>query len=48
MGFFAGSDATWENADYHITWELLRKEFEMENRFRDLSLKLNLVKDNAR
>ena len=48
LGLFEGSDAAWENADYHITLEALRKEFEIESRFNDISMKLDLVKDNAR
>jgi len=42
-----GPDATWENSDYHYTWEVLRKDFELDYRFKDLSLKLDIVKDNA-
>jgi len=48
LGIFEGSDAAWENADYHYTWEALRTEFELDYRFKDLSLKLDLVKDNSR
>ena len=48
LGLFEGSDAAWENADYHSTLEALRKEFEIESRFNDISMKLDLVKDNAR
>ena len=48
LGLFEGSEAAWENANYHITLESLRKEFEIENRFNDISMKLDLVKDNAR
>lgn len=48
LGIFEGSDAAWENQDYSDTFELLRKDFEIDNRFKDLSLKLEHVKDNAR
>ena len=48
MGIFEGSDAAWENADYHYTWEGLRKDFELDYRFKDLSLKVDIVKDNTR
>eukprot|EP00596_Hydrurales_sp_CCMP1899_P010276 CAMPEP_0119038788 /NCGR_PEP_ID=MMETSP1177-20130426/7913_1 /TAXON_ID=2985 /ORGANISM="Ochromonas sp, Strain CCMP1899" /LENGTH=333 /DNA_ID=CAMNT_0007001819 /DNA_START=126 /DNA_END=1124 /DNA_ORIENTATION=- len=48
LGIFEGSDAAWENADYYTTWEALRNDFELDNRFRDLSLKLDMVKDNAK
>jgi uncharacterized Rmd1/YagE family protein len=47
MGIFEGSDAAWESQDYTDTFELLRKDFEIENRFKDLKLKLEHVKDNA-
>jgi len=48
LGIFEGSDAAWENADYHYTWEGLRKDFELDYRFKDLSLKVDIVKDNTR
>lgn len=48
LGIFEGSDAAWENADYSDTWESLRKDFELDNRFKDLSLKLDIIKDNTR
>ena len=47
LGIFEGSDAAWESQDYHYTWEALRQEFELDYRFKDLSLKLDIVKDNA-
>jgi uncharacterized Rmd1/YagE family protein len=47
LGIFEGSDAAWDNADYNKTWEALRKDFEIENSFKDISLKLDIVK-NAR
>ncbi len=34
LGIFEGSDAAWENADYSDTWEGLRKDFELDNRFK--------------
>ena len=48
LGIFEGSDAAWENADYHYTWEGLRKDFELDYRFKDLSLKVDIVRDNTR
>lgn len=48
LGIFEGMDAAWDNADYHYTWESLRKDFELEYRFRDLSMKLELVKEDTR
>lgn len=48
LGIFEGTDAAWENSDYHYTWEVLRKDFELDYRFKDLSLKLDIVKDNSR
>lgn len=47
LGIFEGSEAAWESQDYHYTWEALRKEFELDYRYKDLSLKLEIVKDNA-
>ena len=48
LGIFEGSDASWEAHEYHYAWEALRTEFELDYRFKDLSLKLDIVKDNAR
>ena len=48
LGIFEGTDAAWDNADYHYTWEVLRNDFELDYRFKDLSLKLDIVKDNSR
>ena len=48
LGIFEGTDAAWDNADYHYTWELLRNDFELDYRFKDLSLKLDIIKDNSR
>lgn len=48
LGIFEGSDAAWDNNDYTTTWDLLRKDFEIESRFKDLSLKLDIIKDNAK
>ena len=48
MGIFEGSDAAWEDSDVWNTWEGLRKDFEIDHRYKDLSLKLEIVKDNTR
>lgn len=48
LGIFEGTDAAWDNADYHYTWEVLRNDFELDYRFKDLSLKLDIIKDNSR
>ncbi len=48
LGLFEGSDAAWDNADYYYTLETLRKDFELDFRFKDLYLKLDIVKDNTR
>ena len=34
LGIFEGTDAAWENSDYHYTWEVLRKDFELDYRFK--------------
>jgi uncharacterized Rmd1/YagE family protein len=47
LGIFEGTDAAWDNADYHYTWEGLRKDFELDYRFKDLSLKLDIIKENT-
>lgn len=47
LGIFEGSDAAWDNADYSYTFEMLRKDFELESRFKDLSMKLDIVKNNS-
>jgi uncharacterized Rmd1/YagE family protein len=48
LGIFEGSDAAWENAEYHNTWQALRADFELDYRYKDLSLKLDIIKDNSR
>lgn len=48
LGIFEGSDAAWDNADYYFTWESLRKDFEIESRFKDLHLKLDIIKEDTR
>eukprot|EP00598_Pedospumella_elongata_P006549 CAMPEP_0184971566 /NCGR_PEP_ID=MMETSP1098-20130426/3781_1 /TAXON_ID=89044 /ORGANISM="Spumella elongata, Strain CCAP 955/1" /LENGTH=317 /DNA_ID=CAMNT_0027493715 /DNA_START=136 /DNA_END=1089 /DNA_ORIENTATION=+ len=48
LGFFEGTDVAWENAEYTTTWEALRKEFELDSRYNDLSLKLNIINEDAR
>lgn len=48
LGIFEGTDAAWDNADYYYTWEALRKDFELDSRFEDLNLKLDIVKDNTK
>ncbi len=47
MGIFEGLDAAWDNADYAYTFENLRKDFELDSRFKDLSMKLDIVKENT-
>jgi len=48
LGIFEGTDAAWDNADYYYTWEALRKDFELDSRFEDLNLKIDIVKDNTK
>jgi len=48
LGFFEGTDVAWENAEYDNTWEELRKEFELDARYKDLSLKINIINEDAR
>eukprot|EP01034_Spumella_vulgaris_P032246 gene32246-39817_t len=48
LGIFEGTDAAWEDADYSHTWEVLRKDFEVDQRFKDLEMKIDLIKEDAR
>eukprot|EP00607_Mallomonas_marina_P011203 CAMPEP_0182423528 /NCGR_PEP_ID=MMETSP1167-20130531/9564_1 /TAXON_ID=2988 /ORGANISM="Mallomonas Sp, Strain CCMP3275" /LENGTH=289 /DNA_ID=CAMNT_0024602599 /DNA_START=88 /DNA_END=957 /DNA_ORIENTATION=+ len=48
LGIFEGSDSAWTSRDNSKTWEGLRKEFEVEQRYKDLSLKLDIVHNNSR
>jgi uncharacterized Rmd1/YagE family protein len=43
----AGSDVAWEDGDAWEIWNLLRKDFELDYRFKDLSMKLDIVRDNT-
>lgn len=47
LGILEGSDAAWEDYDASSTWEALRKDFEIDSRFKDLSLKVDLIRENA-
>ena len=47
LGIFEGSDAAWDDGDTWDTWDSLRKDFELDHRFKDLSLKLEIVRDNT-
>lgn len=47
MGIFEGSDVAWEDGDAWEIWDALRKEFELDYRFKDLSMKLEIVRDNT-
>ncbi len=48
MGIFEGSDAAWDDPDAWETWDGLRRDFELDDRFKDLSLKLEVVKENTK
>eukprot|EP01036_Dinobryon_divergens_P022180 gene22179-30420_t len=48
IGLFEGSDAAWDNADYHYTWEALRKDFELDATFKDFDLKIDIIKNDTR
>lgn len=48
MGILEVTEAAWENADYTYTWDELRRDFEIEYRYRDLKSKLELIKENSR
>ena len=48
LGILEGSDAAWNDSDAAQTWEALREDFEIQERFKDLKTKVDLIKDNAR
>ena len=48
LGIFEGSDVAWEDPDAWDVWDILRKDFELDYRFKDLSMKLEIVKDNTK
>jgi uncharacterized Rmd1/YagE family protein len=48
LGIFEGSDVAWEDGDAWEIWDGLRKDFELDYRFKDLSMKLEIVRDNTR
>ncbi len=48
LGIFEGSEAAWDNADYHATWETLRLDFQLDDRFKDVSMKLAVIKEATR
>eukprot|EP00599_Poterioochromonas_sp_BG-1_P017828 CAMPEP_0173166942 /NCGR_PEP_ID=MMETSP1105-20130129/22374_1 /TAXON_ID=2985 /ORGANISM="Ochromonas sp., Strain BG-1" /LENGTH=58 /DNA_ID=CAMNT_0014088401 /DNA_START=503 /DNA_END=679 /DNA_ORIENTATION=+ len=48
MGILEVTDAAWDSADYTYTWEELRKDFEIEYRYRDIRTKLELIKDDSK
>ena len=43
IGILEGTDAGWEDDDADSTWQALRRDFEIMQRFKDLSLKVDLV-----
>jgi hypothetical protein len=47
LGIFEGNDATWDNGEYHFTWEGLRKDFEIDQRHKDISEKLFIIERNS-
>ena len=42
------SNFLWNSTEYYDLWELLRVEFEIEDRFQSVEDKLNIVQENAR
>ena len=47
LGIFEGSDLAWEDGDAWEIWDALRRDFELDYRFKDLSMKLEIVRDNT-
>lgn len=48
MGIFETADAAWEDHDNWATWEALRREFEIEKRFEEITVKTNIISENTR
>ena len=48
LGILEGSDVAWNDSDASQTWDALREDFEIQERFKDLKTKVDLIKDNAR
>ena len=48
LGLLGRSDTAWQYAQYNIVWEGLRQDFELEDRFRDLDYKLNLIQTQVK
>jgi uncharacterized Rmd1/YagE family protein len=47
MGILEVTEAAWENADYTYTWEELRRDFEIEYRYRDIKSRVEVIKNDG-
>ena len=48
IGLLERSDAAWQFASHSHVWEGLREEFDLEDRFKHLEFKLNLIQHNTK
>eukprot|EP00249_Psilotum_nudum_P018564 c26866_g1_i1 orf=480-989(+) len=48
IGILERSDAAWKDAKYAALWEILRDEFELEQRFASFDFKLEIIQHNVR
>ena len=48
IGILERSETAWEQLEYEHVWEGLRDEFEIEDRFRKIEFKLNLIQQNSK
>ncbi|EFJ16764.1 hypothetical protein SELMODRAFT_55873, partial [Selaginella moellendorffii] len=48
MGLLERSDAAWKNINYARVFEFMREEFELNERFKSLHFKLNIIQHNVR
>lgn len=48
LGIKDRSDTAWHLSQYEALHEGMRKEFDLDERFRDIEFKLNLIQDNAK
>ena len=48
LGLLERSDTAWNYSEHGKVWEGMREEFEMDDRFKNLEFKLNLIQHNTR
>ena len=48
MGIFESLDAAWEDSNIWSTWKALRADLEFDKRFKDMSFKINIIRENSK